>query len=357
MYVMVSESSFLRHRHHRFMGTAITLIIFFPYIFLRLQIEFLEAAAFAFCFTGIYVFAIELLSQKYRVLGNTIMSIAYAIGEILLGVAALYIHEYRTVMRVFCVPGLLIFLYFWIVPESVRWMLATGRIDRAIETLKRMAKFNRRQLSEKSIEMIRMQYSSSPTVSATNTEKGVATAAQPENRSVVEQLLTVFKSKLLCLRFLSCCYQFAACAFCYYGLGQSSTQIAGANRYVSFIIVMAIEIPGNILAQILLDRMKRKVLLLSMYMIAAVSVIATSTIPKDYSWAILLCFVVGKGSVTIAFTGLYMFVAEQWPTSIRNTIMNTCSMIGRIGSMVAPFVVVLVRIESLNEYFECVFIL
>lgn len=85
-------------------------------------------------------------------------------------------------------------------------------------------------------------------------------------------------------------------------------------------------------------------LLFTMYVLAAVSVVATSTIPKEYSWAVLLCFVVGKAAVTISFTGLYMFCAELWPTSIRSTVMNTCSMIGRIGSMVAPFVVVLVRI-------------
>lgn len=274
------------------------------------------------------------------------MSIAYAVGEMILGFAALYIYNYRTLIRVFCVPGLLIFLYFWIVPESVRWLLATGRIDRAIETLKRMAKFNRRQLSEKSIELIRMEYSST-NLAAKNEKQSMEPEKSAENRSVFDQLLSVLRSKSLCLRLLSCCYQFAACAFCYYGLGQSSTQIAGANRYVSFIIVMGIEIPGNILAQIFLDRMKRKVLLFSMYILSAISVIATSTIPKDYSWAILLCFVVGKGATTIAFTGLYMFVAEQWPTSIRNTIMNTCSMIGRIGSMVAPMVVILVGIQKI----------
>lgn len=223
--------------------------------------------------------------------------------------------------------------------------MATGRIDRAIYTFKRIAKFNGRELSEKSIELIRLQYSSV----SVNEKQSIEAGKSVENPSVMQLLWSVFKSRTLCLRFLSCCYQFAACAFCYYGLGQSATQIGGANRYISFIIVMAIEIPANILTQILLDRMKRKVILFSMYILAAVAVIATSTIPKDHSWAVLLCFVVGKGSVTIAFTGLYMYVAEQWPTSIRNTIMNSCSMVGRIGSMVAPLVVILVRQLVENE--------
>lgn len=277
---------------------------------------------------------IELLSKKYRVLGNTAMFVAFAAGEICLGLVAMYVNDYRIIIRIFAIPGLLIFLYYFIIPESVRWLLATGRIDRAIQTLKQIAKFNGRELSERSIEMVKSQYSGT---SLNKEDKSV------ENPSMFQLLWSVLKSRKLCLRFLSCCYQFAACTFSYYGLGQSSTQIAGTNRYLSFIAVMAIEMPANFLAQILLDRMKRKVVLCFMYVLTAISVIATSTIPNEYSWAVLICFVIGKAAITIAFTSLYMHIAEQWPTSIRNCSMNICSMVGRVGSMIAPFVVILVR--------------
>lgn len=125
-------------------------------------------------------------------------------------------------------------------------------------------------------------------------------------------------------------------------MSQSSTQIAGTDRYVSFCTVMSIEIPANIIAQLLLNHMKRRVLLFVAFILAALSIIATSLIPKEYSWAVLLCFVVGKCAITVGFTTNYLFTSEQFPTSIRSTILNTCSMIGRIGSMVAPFAVHLV---------------
>lgn len=270
------------------------------------------------------------------------MFLAFALGEICLGVAAMYVHNFRSVIQIFSIPGLLIILYFWILPESVRWLLVTGRIDRAIRTLKRIAKCNGRELSERSIEMIKMQYSSIPLIEKQpiEGEKEDKTKTSP---TVLLLLWTVLKTRKLCLRLLSCAYQFAAVAMYYYGLSQLSTQI-GSNRYVSFIIVMAIEIPANILGQILMDRCKRKTLQFTLYILGSVSMIATSLIPNEYSWAVLLCFVVGKGAVSIAFTHIYLFVAEQFPTSIRNTVMNICSMIGRIGSMVAPFIVVLVRI-------------
>lgn len=257
----------------------------------------------------------------------------------LLGLVAMYVHDFRILMRIFYIPGLLVFTYFWLVPESTRWLLATGRTDRAIETLKRTARFNRRELSEKTIEAIKLRYSTDMP-----SEKR-ATENHDDNQTMFQLLCTTFKSKRLFLRFLSCCYQWAACTFSYYGLSQSSTQIAGANPYVSFVVVMSIEIPGNLLAQLLLNRMKRRFLLFVAFILAALSIIATQFIAKEYSWLVLLCFVIGKGAITVAFTTLSLYTAEQWPTNIRNTIMNTCSMIGRTGSMLAPFAAILVAMN------------
>lgn len=174
------------------------------------QCEFFEAAGLTFCFTGINVFAIELLSKKYRVFGNTIMFLAFAMGEICLGIVAMWVHDFRSVIRVFSVPGLLIFSYFWILPESFRWQLATGRLDRAIDTLKRIAKCNGRELSERSIEMIKTQYSSishNGRQSIEAEEEGKIV----ESPSVFQLFGSVLKSRRLCLRFLSCCYQFIVC--------------------------------------------------------------------------------------------------------------------------------------------------
>lgn len=112
---------------------------------------------------------------------------------------------------------------------------------------------------------------------------------------------------------------------------------------------MSIEIPGNLLAQLLLNRMKRRILLVVAFILAALSIIATQFIAKEYSWLVLLCFVIGKGAITIAFTTLSLYTAEQWPTNIRNTIMNTCSMIGRTGSMLAPFAAILVNWNLLRS--------
>lgn len=133
--------------------------------------------------------------------------------------------------------------------------------------------------------------------------------------------------------------------FGYYVMSLQSTHVPGANRYVSFIFTMGIEIPGIILSQLLLNRMNRRTMIPMMLGLAALSVIVSLLIPKEYSTIALLLFLVGKASMTCAYTSTFVLTAELWPTNIRTTIMNTCLCAGRIGSSLAPFTVILVSVK------------
>lgn len=50
-----------------------------------------------------------------------------------------------------------------------------------------------------------------------------------------------------------------------------------------------------------------------------------------------------KLGISVAFTVVYMLTAEIFPTQMRATLLAMCSMIGRIGSMLAPQTTLLVR--------------
>lgn len=306
------------------------------------QLELLESMVGAASFEGSYVLAIEWVNSRRRVLAGTIMCIAFALGEMFVGVAAYFVHDFRLLNRILYAPGLFVFVYFWIVPESVRWLLVTGRIERAIKILKRTAKINRKELSTKSIETIYETYTPEAQIKL---DPADAKDYQTESHSPIQSLGEIFKSKKLSLRLLNCCYQGAAGCLGYYGISLSSTHIAGANRYLSFIFVMAIEIPGVILAQVLLTRMKRRILLPLVLCLAAFSIITSPFIPKEYSTVVLLLFLLGKLSMACSYTSMLVFTAEQWPTNIRTTVMNSCLMFGRIGSMMAPIIVIMVCIE------------
>lgn len=299
----------------------------------------MESSAGTCTFGGLYILGIEWVSSKYRVLGSTVMAISFPVGEVILGVAAMYIHDYRYLLRVLYIPGLLIVLYHWLVPESVRWLLVRGHVDRAITILRRTASVNGKKLSKKSIEMLHLRYSTNFLSKCSSLENNA------ENSSIGQSLRSILRSRALCLRFINGCYHWITCCYCYYGLSLISTNIPGENRYMSFIIVAAVEIPGSLLALPLLHHLPRRMLLFSTLFLTGICTIITPFVPDDHSTIMLFLFMLGKASITCAFTINYTFTAEMWPTCTRTTIMNSCSMIGRIGAMVAPLTPLLVSVN------------
>lgn len=51
-------------------------------------------------YAGTFILGIEWVHTDYRVLGSMIVALAFPIGEILLGVFAMFIHDFRYLLRV-----------------------------------------------------------------------------------------------------------------------------------------------------------------------------------------------------------------------------------------------------------------
>lgn len=269
---------------------------------------------------------------------------SYPMGAVLLGIVAMFVHDFRTVIRILYIPGLCSIFYFWLVPESVRWLLISGRVDRAVQVLKRIARINGKRLSEKSIDMMKLRYS------ADAIRKNSSVDKENSNHSMLQSLREIFRSKTLFCRFLFGCYQWITCCFSYYGLNLISTHIPGSNRYISFILVVSTEIPGIIIALPLMKRMKRRHLSFIFFLLAAIATITTPWIPIEHSTIVLILFMIAKASISCALNVMYIYTAELWPTNLRMTILNSSSMIGRVGAMIAPLIAILVSKIETNVY-------
>lgn len=59
----------------------------------------------------------------------------------------------------------------------------------------------------------------------------------------------------------------------------------------------------------------------------------------------LLLFLSSKYTITMAFNSMYVFTAEMFPTELRMSLFGIASMFGRMGSMIAPQMSLLVCVE------------
>ncbi len=60
--------------------------------------------------------------------------------------------------------------------------------------------------------------------------------------------------------------------------------------------------------------------------------------PLGQTGAMTALSTLGKGAVTITFSGIYIYTAELFHTPVRHLTVGTSSMMARVSGLVTPFI-------------------
>lgn len=307
--------------------------------------EFIESGIVSGTYAVAFVLAVEMLGPSKRVFGGSLIACSYTLGEVLLGFIAMYALNFRLLVRVVYCPMLLILVYFWCIPESVRWLWVNGRKKEAVDIIMKAAVTNKIKLSDKTMELIDEIRQSKTSVDA-SVDQGYQSrnllAANTQLSDKRSEMKKVLRSRILLLRIANCFLVWMTCAFVYYGLSLNAVSLAG-NKFLNFMLVCTAEIPGFFITNFLSGRIGRKWTLSSSLIVCGLSCIGSQYVPVDFATVRLGLFLLGKAAITVSFTVLYVLSTEMFPTSLRNSLVLICSTVGRIGSMSAPQTPLLVR--------------
>lgn len=166
---------------------------------------------------------------------------------------------YRPLIQILYSLPLLLLSYFWLTPESVRWLLSQKRYTEAITILKKAAKVNGKTISEENLSKL-------------------CSADEKAPEPVKYPLVAMFKSVVLVMRFINSCFCWITCAFLFYGLTLNSVALAG-NSYLDFILTSLVEIPGYVATYLLVDRIGRRPSQCGSFLLTSVACIAFIFIP------------------------------------------------------------------------------
>lgn len=92
-----------------------------------------------------------MVGPKFRVVTSATSTSMFATGQVILGAVAWAIPNWRYMIIALHIPCFLIVSYYWILSESVRWLLSKHKYDEARKVLDRVARMNRKEISEKSM--------------------------------------------------------------------------------------------------------------------------------------------------------------------------------------------------------------
>ncbi|CAH2047637.1 unnamed protein product, partial [Iphiclides podalirius] len=261
-------------------------------------LHFLQTFLGAGISSSAYIFATELVGPKYRVLAGALCPSMFAVGSMILGCVAWAIESWRHMILALHMPCFLIVFYYWFLGESVRWLISKQKYRKARSALEKVAKTNKTTISQESMTALLR-----PKVETT------------ESRNLITAIL---RSRILLRRVCTTPFWWISTTLVYYGLSINSTSLSSA-MYLNYILTYGIDIPGNLATVLILARIGRK-----------------PTLSGDFSVVRLLLYLLGKFSISIVVTSLYVYTSELYPTEYRHSLLAFSSTIGRIGSITAP---------------------
>lgn len=206
---------------------------------------FLNAVGTSGVYPLAFIIGVEMVGPRKREMSSIVLNYFYAVGEALLGLA-FFLPNWRNLQLVLSLPPLVCVGYFWLVPESVRWLLARDRREQAGTIIRKVAKVNRRDISVELMASFKQQELEAQGVTSEEIAADITLVEQKDDQIWVA-VKQVLSSHILMGRYAIMLFVWAVNAIVYYGLSLNATSLSG-NKYLNFTLVCLVEIPGYSLA-------------------------------------------------------------------------------------------------------------
>lgn len=145
------------------------------------------------------------------------------------------------------------------------------------------------------------------------------TVTNSTENSTLRLLKQLMERKVMRTRFIILILNFFINALIFYGLSINSVSLNG-NKYLNFILISLIEIPGYKLGLIMMDKYGRKPGFITCVMLCGATCILCGY--AELVWLQTILFLVGKLGISATFSILYVHAAELMPTPIRSSSLG-----------------------------------
>mmetsp|Transcript_34314 Transcript_34314/g.38898 ORF Transcript_34314/g.38898 Transcript_34314/m.38898 type:complete len:525 (+) Transcript_34314:23-1597(+) len=268
--------------------------------------------------------------------GTTLCNSLLGAGGILAAVISIYINNWQ---RMVFLPLLQIFIVLAripFIPESPRFLILKGKFKEARIELNKIAEVNGNPPFEdaiqgefKDVEIVEEEES------LIQTDKAEATA----NKSY--SLLELLSFKSVRGKLLICFVLYFTTGLCYYGILYLTPSITKdpEDVYLNAILLGLVEFVSINISGYLTGRFGRRLTCVVHFAIGAVGFLVFQQSESSFWLIVSIC--TGKYAVSAANNMLFIYCAELFPTVIKNTATGLCSLISKLGGVVAPSLVIM----------------
>uniref|UniRef100_A0A8C5F3T8 Solute carrier family 22 member 13b n=1 Tax=Gadus morhua TaxID=8049 RepID=A0A8C5F3T8_GADMO len=287
---------------------------FSPNIYVYIALRFVVGAAVTGVWINSYVIGVEWTCTSKRGF-VTISSLSFfSVGLMMMSGVAYFVRDWRILHLVFSTPLILLLLAgYWLMPESARWLLTQGRVKEAQKEVLRAARVNGRTISELEADL------------------------ETKNVSKSTGMLDIFRVSYISKRVLVMSFIWFGASLVYYGISLNVGSF-GVDIYLTQFIFGLVDIPACIGSAVLIEYFGRRKCQVATLFFTGSACLAMVAIPNDFSEATTVVAALGKFGATAAYSVIYVYTAEIYPTTVRQSGVGINVMCGRIGAILAPLI-------------------
>ncbi|XP_006085374.1 solute carrier family 22 member 10-like [Myotis lucifugus] len=276
--------------------------IFAPTFPIYCIIRFHLAMSTGTIFTNTLVLLIEWLPSNVTPMIITIRSLVLSTGQIVLPGLAYVFRDWRMLQLSISVPYFVFFLSLWWTSESVRWLIVSGKLEKALKVMKKVAHTNGKKDVEETLNIEVLQ------------------SAMREELTFLKQgskKIKVMASPIMCKTlFLLFFMRFSAIFFVYGVL--TDLKNLGSNMFLSQALLGAVDFPSKCLSFLIMKFLKRRPSIASALFLGGFCILINIFVPKDMPYIRLGLTMLGKGSMAIYFSMNMIYSHELIPTGLRS---------------------------------------
>ncbi|CAH1781636.1 unnamed protein product [Owenia fusiformis] len=270
----------------------------------------------------LWAYILEVIPKEARSKGFFILMLGRSSrGLLVLWAYFIRSHVHLQIMASLCLIPALIATF--LLPESPRWLMATGRLKEAEKVCRRIARINGVKLPE-NFNINKFTEVEDKTVSDGNKKSAT--------------LFDLFRTPRLRKRtILSYCLWFSVVFFSY-GLGLNIEKIIPGDIYLNMFLMMCVnEVGSLVIGYVALFKLKRRVVVSAWLIIAGVSVLAMAPVLLlNISGIVTALALIASVVVANLWTLVYLYAGELFPTVVRTIGIGSGSSVGRLGGLITP---------------------
>ena len=217
------------------------------------------------------------------------------------------------------VPYFLLVPFLWVIPESMTWLLAHGKISDIIIILTKISKRNKK---------------ATPIFSPFVKDEQSTTIQRNTNPC------DLFNTKEMALTTLLQGVAWFTVSMCFYGILMGSGDLTTGSVYVNFVLTSVAELPAYLFSCYALDRFGKKNTVMCSAGLGAISCFVVTTIPKQGDWNTfrLVTGVLARLFVATSFISVYPWGIDLFPAAIISQGLGFTAAMAKFGNVVSPWV-------------------